>query len=52
VRCRIYSVVEGKEKLLNFKLDDLHKHLSKRKVLVVHPKVVVGEYYQSSKSQH
>ncbi len=47
---RIYLVVEGKEKLLNPKLDNLQKHSSKRKNLVVHQRVVMGEYYQSSES--
>jgi hypothetical protein len=44
--------VEGKEKLINLKLDGLHLHLGKRKSLIVHLKVEVGEYYQSSESQH
>jgi len=52
VRCTIYLVVEGKEKLPNPKLDDLQKHSSKRKILVVHLGVVVGEYYQSSENRH
>jgi len=42
--------VEGKEKLLNPKLDDFQKHLGKRKILVVHLRVAMGEYYQSSKN--
>jgi len=42
--------VEGKEKLLNLKLDGLNKHLGKRKSLVVHLGVAVGEYYQSLKT--
>jgi hypothetical protein len=40
----------GKEKLLNPKLDDFQKHSSKRKILVVHLRVAMGEYYQSSKN--
>jgi len=44
--------VEGKEKLVNLKLNGLHKHLGERKVLIVHPRVAVGEYYQSFESQH
>jgi hypothetical protein len=42
--------VEGKEKLQNPKLDGLQKHSSKKKTLVAHSKVVVGEYYQSFES--
>ncbi len=49
---RINLIVEGKEKLLNPKLDGPHKHLGERKVLVAHLGVIVGEYYQSSQSQH
>jgi hypothetical protein len=52
VHWRIYSIVEGKEKLLNPKLNGLQKHLGERKVLIVHPRVAVGEYYQSFGSQH
>ncbi len=44
---RICSVVEGKEKLPNLKLDGFKKHLGKRKALVTHPRIVMGEYYQS-----
>jgi hypothetical protein len=47
---KIYSIVEGKEKLLNPKLDNLQKHSNKRKTLVAHLKVVMGEYYQSFES--
>jgi len=39
--------VEGKEKLPNLKLDGFKKHLGKRKALVTHPRIVMGEYYQS-----
>jgi hypothetical protein len=44
--------VEDKEKFLNPKLDGLQKHLRKRKVLVVHLGVAMGEYYQIFESQH
>ncbi len=46
VRCKICSIVEDREKLLNLKFDGLQKHLGKRKVLVVHLGVAMGEYYQ------
>jgi hypothetical protein len=46
VRCRICSVVEGKEKLPNLQLDSLQKHSGKRKALVTHSRIVIGEYYQ------
>ncbi len=52
MHCRICSVVEGKEKFLNPKLDGLHKHLGKRKALIAHLKVVVCEYYQSFENQY
>jgi hypothetical protein len=38
--------VEDREKLLNPIFDGLQKHLGKRKVLVVHLGVAMGEYYQ------
>jgi hypothetical protein len=44
--------VEDREKLLNPKFDGLQKHLGKRKVLVVHLGVAMGEYYQIFLSQH
>jgi hypothetical protein len=44
--------VEGKEKLPNLKLDGFKKHLGKRKALVTHPKIVMGEYYQSFENRH
>ncbi len=46
MRCKICSIVEDREKLLNPKFDGLQKHLGKRKVLVVHLGVAMGEYYQ------
>lgn len=47
---KIYSVVEGKEKLLNPKLDGLQKHSGKKKALVVPSRIAMGEYYQSFES--
>ncbi len=52
VCCKICSLVEGKDKILNLKLDGLQKHASKRKTLVPHPGVLVSDYYISNDSQH
>ncbi len=46
MHCGICSVVEGKEKLLNLKLDGLQKHSS------CSSKNYMGEYYQIFESRH
>jgi hypothetical protein len=52
VCCKICSLVENKNKLLNPKLDGLQKHVGKKKALVFRPRVLVGDYYISNDSQH
>jgi hypothetical protein len=39
--------MEGKEKLLDLKLDGLQKHSSRWKSLITRLGVVMGDYYQS-----
>jgi hypothetical protein len=44
--------VDIKEKLLNPKLDGLQKHFGRQRSLITHPRVAMGNYYQSNRSQH
>jgi hypothetical protein len=37
VHCKVCSLVEGKDKILNPKLDGLQKHARKGKTFVSHP---------------
>jgi hypothetical protein len=39
-------MVEGKEKKLNLKFDGLLKPIHKQKSLLVHPIILIGEYYK------
>jgi hypothetical protein len=52
VHYKICSLVEGKDKKINRKLDGLQKHASKKKTLIPHPRVLVGDYYINNDSQH
>jgi hypothetical protein len=52
VLCKICFLVEGKDKLLNPKLDGLRMHVGKRKALIPHPRLLVGDYYINNDSQH
>ncbi len=52
VPCKVCIQVEVKEKLLNPKLDGLQKHFGRQISLITHPRVAVGNYYQSNQSQH
>jgi len=45
VHYNIFFLVEGKDKLLNPKLDGLQKHAGKKKPLILHPWLLVGDYY-------
>jgi hypothetical protein len=36
VCCKVCSLVEGKDKILNLKLDGLQKHVGKKKALIFH----------------
>jgi hypothetical protein len=45
VQCAICSIVEGKEKLLVFKLDSLFMHASRQKAKVPSRGVEVGSFY-------
>jgi hypothetical protein len=37
VRCKVYSLVESKDKILNLEKDGLQKHARKWKALISHP---------------
>jgi len=50
VRCKDCSLVEGKDKIINLKLDCLQQHARKRKALISHRGVLAS--YISNDSQH
>jgi hypothetical protein len=52
VQCKIYSQIEGREKLLVLKLDSLIKHSSFRKCLVTRPRIIIGEIFLSPSNIH
>jgi hypothetical protein len=45
VQCKIYSQIEGREKMLVLKLDSLIKQSTFRKCLLARPRITVGEYF-------
>jgi hypothetical protein len=52
VQCKVYSFIDGKDKLLVVKLDSLWKHAGRRKTLVVMMGVKVGEHYFLKSNAH
>jgi hypothetical protein len=52
VRCKVYSFVERREKLLVPKIDSLWKHAGRRKALCDSTKVKKGKYYYLGHNQH
>ncbi len=52
VHCKVCSLVKSKDKILNPKLDGLHKHARKRKALIFRLGVLAGEFYIINDSQH
>jgi hypothetical protein len=52
VRYKVCSSIENKEKILNPKLDALHKHARKRKTLISCLGVLASESYISNDNQH
>ncbi len=48
---KVCFIVEGKEKLLNLKLDGLQSHVGKQNALV-HLGIFMGEYCINNDSQH
>jgi hypothetical protein len=52
VCCKVCFKVDGKEKLLNLKLDGLQNHVGKQNSLVVHLGILMGEYCIKNDSQH
>ncbi len=52
VRCKIYSIIERRDKLLVPKLDYLVKHLGSKKCIVAKNGIVVGEYFTCPTIQH
>jgi hypothetical protein len=52
VRCKIYSIIERRDKLLVPKLDYLVKRLGSKKCIVAKNGIVVGEYFTCPTIQH
>ena len=52
MRCKIYSDVAGRNKLLVPELDSLYKHIGRRRAVVDIEKVRRGEYYYVGTNQH
>jgi hypothetical protein len=53
VRWKVCTKIEGKEKLLAPKLDNLWKHNGRRKALgTISKKIKIGEYYMNKDSVH
>ncbi len=52
VCCKVCSLVEGKDKILNLKLDGLQKHVGKKKALIFHQWILAGEFYINNDNQH
>ncbi len=52
VHCKVCSLIEGKDKILNLTLGGLQKHVRKRKTLISNLRVLVGEFYINNDSQH
>lgn len=52
VHYKDFFLVEGKDKLLNPKLDGLQKHVGKKKLLILRPWFLVGDYYINNDSEH
>ncbi len=52
LRCKVYSKVEGRKKLLIPKLDYLLKHLGRRKTIFAMPRVKVGDLCENKKCAH
>lgn len=52
VRCKVCSIVEGREKLLVPKLDYLLKHFRMKRCIVTKFKVVIREWYVCKISAH
>jgi len=52
VRCKVYSIVEGREKLLVPKLDSLVKHYGLKKCIVAKLGFVVGQFYSCPINTH
>jgi len=52
VHYNICSLVEGKDKLINSKLDGLQKHVGKKKALILCLGLLGNDYYINNDSQH
>jgi hypothetical protein len=50
VRCKVCSLIEGKEKILNLKLDGLPKHPKEKKTLIFYPIILASESYISNET--
>ncbi len=52
LRCKVCSLIESKDKILNPMFDGLYKHAGKRKALIFHPRVLIDESYINNDSRH
>lgn len=52
VRCKIYNEIDGREKLLVPKFDNLQKHGGRWKCKVAQPRCTMGQYFMYVDSQH
>jgi hypothetical protein len=52
VSCKVYSDIEGKEKLLVLKLDSFIKHLGLRKCQAARSKMKVEDYFVCPRNFH
>jgi len=52
VHYKLCSELDGREKLLVIKFDNLQKHASRRKCKVARPKLTMGQYFMFINSQH
>jgi hypothetical protein len=52
VRCTVYSIVKGKERLLVSKLDFLLKHSKRRNAIFAMLRVKDGEFFENKKCVH
>jgi hypothetical protein len=52
VRCKVYSTIEGREKLLVLKLDSSVKHYELKKCIVAKLGFIVGQFYSCPTNTH
>jgi hypothetical protein len=52
MKCKVYSYVEGKDKLLIFELNGILKHNGKQKATIASYGEPIGNFYKCPSSQH